>query len=430
MLKFSESEKILNKANENYKKLIKTGNFSVFENFYKTVPVNLRYQIPNIENNSYLDAKFFCDQNDWPGFRFEHGNILEKINNYEKVTAQEVREIKVILAQQEALFKKLKLMLKNRSFVFAPTDLETITSELGFIRDSAKYLSNSAMISFREGKIDSAIDLVKEIISLALLIENRKGTVVDLLVVNAIKNIARSRIIWILSQKNLSEDQVRSLQSLGVKSNNFTAWENAFKYELFYSAQISITNPFESFHISDEDLTEVKNELSRLPQKLKEEKEFINKFIADCVTFNNEKDVSKKLLKYYSFILSDVLKDLKHFPAQNAIHAKSYLRELIKVHNNYIWQELLTVFSANFICIKVNAYDLNYANAVKTIIAFRLHEIRRHGPPKDLEDLVKAGLLKEIPLDAWSGKPLNLDPVKRTINFDHFIKGQIREIKF
>lgn len=428
-----ETEKSIKQNDETFQKLIKDGKLAFFEDFYKVVPENLKYKIPTVKNNSYTEFCNFWRDHDWPGFNTKEFGILEKIEKFKKVSTEEVKQIRDKLKKQKAVYLKAMHILKDRPFILTPEETIGISDDLGSLRSMAKYLTNSALIKFREGKKEVAIKLVNEAHSLALLLEKRKGSPIDLLISNAMKGIARYRATWILSQRSLSEKQIFSLQSLTEKSNVLSSWENAIKYELYFCARIAFGNPFQEIlnvEFSAKELEEAKEEIKKLAPEMTKEKVELKKLIDDSLAIKNVKNLNKTYLKYSSNVLSLLYEDLSHFPAIKAVKVKSYVEELIKIHDNFFLKLLVSNLIVHNIYISKNAYNQNSATAIKVIIAFRLHEIRRHGPPKNLQALVDAGLLKEIPLDAWSGKTLKLDPQKRTINFEHIYKDQIKEINF
>lgn len=429
LLSILNSEKMLIKSDQSYRQLVENGKESLFEDFYKIIPEKLSYKIPKVPNNSYFDFSEFWEGHEWPALNSEEMIILEKIEKFEKVSGKDLEQIKEKLKVQKKLFEKAMSILKKRPFIYSPEKTIVHSSDLSSLRSMAKFLSHSALIKFREGQKEAAIQLVRDAYSLGLVLEKRKGPFLDLLVSDAIKGIARYRARWILTQKNITEKQILSFEALTQEDEKLQAWEDAAKFELYFSSRMMYAEPLEDIDL-DFDAEETKKEIEKIPADMEKVKSLLLKFTSDTDSFLKDKDKDKKYLKYCSFILSHILKDLEHFPAKGAVMAKSYLTELIKVHDNLIWKQVLTSLAVYNVLVAKVSYSQNRTNALKTIIAFRLYEIRRHSSPKNMDALVEAGLLKEAVLDAWSGEALKFDPVKRKIYFDGNLKYISREIEF
>ena len=401
------------------------------------IPKNLRYTVPDIPNNAYQDFVAYCQENKWPYLTQTQLDLIKKIEPYEKISIKELKDLQTILRKQEKFCLEALSILKEKTFLLVPPQpIFLYDKDLSQLRSMAKFLCNSALVKWRQGKFQSAVNRVKRAYTLGLALEKRQGSFIDILVAHAMKSIAIHRMVWIISQRNVHRAHILDLQSILKEENNSLGWKAAFKYELNFTAKMLLVSPLDEVwdmaaELSDEDYALAEKELKNIPDKdFKEEKIVIRRVINSSKSIYQEKNIAEKFLRYHTQIALLVLEDLKHEPGIKAQKALSLLKEIKLKKDNFYWDIMLSSTATSLIIIRKNSSQLNSHRALRLIIALRLYKMNGRGIPKNLDKLVKTGLLKKIPLNAWTGKPFEVDLIKKQIRYERSSKGSWVTVDF
>ncbi|MEN9361503.1 MAG: hypothetical protein RL095_3038 [Verrucomicrobiota bacterium] len=261
---------------------------------------------------------------------------------------------------------------------------ESLT-HLGTVRQVFNQSQNEAFWHLKSGKTSEAVQVVRQMQDL-LRQHKEPQSVIESLVLMAISGITLHTALATSSYANPKERL--SLASNWVELSQRQEWWRcslAGESRLAYSTSIEIRqgNPIPDFdHIFIRILTK--------PELLKSMHQDMMLKLIPCVNIPLDSVHNRNLDKEIA--------ELKH----SAIHSPS-------------------VRSANkiLLCMLVPALSTVGKKFIALETALRLHQSRcaclnyqdTHAgqPPPDLTTLVQAGLLKEIPIDPWDGKPLRYD---------------------
>ncbi len=103
---------------------------SELETLKALIPEELRYEIPEIPNNSFLDLQEFLKDKDAPRFSDQDRQTIQSIEDFKKVSSKELRDLTNTLDKQKILFDQFQLHLKDRPHILVPLEPTFLSFDL------------------------------------------------------------------------------------------------------------------------------------------------------------------------------------------------------------------------------------------------------------------------------------------------------------
>ena len=395
------------------------------------VPENLRYEIPEIPNNSFVDLQNFLKDKEAPRFSDQHRVTIKKIEDFKKVSSKELRSLKGSIDEQEAHFTKMQDLMKDRPYVFIPNETQLfLVLDMSHFRSAIQYFNVKNLISYRKKEYDNAVKYLEKAVNVTQKLENRKGSLLDQFSVMACKGIIYDRILWILKHKNNSFKNISELERILKRmEQSKDVWDDTVKYEIFFSLKMFKLMPLDIdlleglagiLETFDKELDKLSNDV--LPKKGVNKKDFKN-------------DVTE-LKNIYTFIfneqlqtLSAFLADIKVQPLKEHKNFKRNLEKQKKIENQLVRRIAISSLYSS-ILLRIVAGKENHRQALLLISAIRKYELKDKRAPKSFKDMIAGAVLSEIPKDMWTGKNLKVDIKKRYVEFDSTNKTETKKCYF
>ena len=399
------------------------------------VPENLRYEIPEIPNNSFVDLQNFLKDKEAPRFSDQDRVTIKNIEDFKKVSSKELRSLKIAIDEQEAHFTKMQDLMKDRPYVFIPNETQLfLVLDMSHFRSAIQYFNVKTLISYRKKEYDNAVKYLEKAVYITQKLENRKGSLLDQLVVLACKGITYDRINWILRHKSQSFKSIAELEKIleSFKAPIY-AWEDSMKYEMFFSLKMFELTPV------DLDLEDVAEILESFDQELDKvsneefEKEGVSKkdlkdFKNDVVELRSMKDLHVFIFNDYLQASSAFLADIKVQPLKEHKNFKQHLEKQKQLENQLLRR--IAVSPLYYGILRKFAEKENHRQALLLISAIRKYELKYKRTPKSFKDMIAGAVLSEMPKDVWTGKNLKVDIKKRYVEFDLVPKDKTKKCYF
>ena len=162
---------------------------------------------------------------------------INKIESFKKINQKELKVLKGSLNEQEKHFNNFLLIIKNRPYTFVPIKSDFLAIfDLAHFRSAIQYFNAKALIAYREKQFERVKEYLQDASYLTKKLEDRKGPLIDQLVVLACKGIVYDRVNWILRHKNYSLKYLVDLENIlkNMKAPD-NVWSDTVKYEMFFS---------------------------------------------------------------------------------------------------------------------------------------------------------------------------------------------------
>jgi tetratricopeptide (TPR) repeat protein len=404
------------------------------ESLKAMIPENLRYEIPEIPNNSFLDLQEFLKDKEAPRFSDQDRQTIQNIEDFKKVSSKELRDLTNTLDKQKILFDQFQLHLKDRPHILVPLEPTFLSFDLAHFRAAIQYLNVKVLISYRKKEFDDAVKYLQKAVFLIQKLENRKGSLIDQLVVLACKGMTYHRINWILRHKNQSFKNITELEKiLESLQSPLDLWDDTVKYEMFFSLKMFELTPVDlGPELMDETLKEFNEEVSKISDKdLTAEgvtRKELKDFAEDAKELSRMSNIHELMFKEYLGGSIAFLLDLKVHPLKEYKNLEKHLRKREKLTNQHLKQ--LVISPIYWTILRKIAEKENHRQAILLILAIRKYQLKYKRAPKNFKDMIAGAVLSEIPKDMWTGKNLKVNIKQRYIEFDATQKGKTKKCYF